>query len=306
MLEALDDPYSAYLDPETYQLSMSDFEGKFEGIGAHVAAREDMIVIVAPIPGSPAAEAGIRAGDQILEVDGEDITGLSLTEVVLMVRGPRDTTVRLLVLHEEETEPVEIAIVRAEIELLSVNFEMMEDIAYINITHFSQLTGQELEPVIGSLADNGATGTVLDLRSNPGGLLPIVVDTTSYFLTDGTVVDVVDNQGTHTPIPVERQSVTTDLPMVVLVDAFSASGSEVMAGALQDYDRATVAGTQTFGKGSVNLLRELSDGSGIYITTARWLTPQGRLIEGEGITPDIELELEGEAAIEWAIDRLKG
>ena len=248
---------------------------------------------------------GDRAGDQILEVDGEDITGLSLTEVVLMVRGPRDTTVRLLVLHEEETEPVEIAIVRAEIELLSVNFEMRGDVAYINITHFSQRTDGELGPVIESLADNGATGIVLDLRSNPGGLLPTVVDTTSYFLTEGTVVDVVDNQGTHTPIPVGRKSVTTDLPMVVLVDAFSASGSEVMAGALQDYDRAIVAGTQTFGKGSVNLLRELSDGSGIYITTARWLTPQGRLIEGEGITPDIELELEGEEAIEWAIGQLK-
>jgi carboxyl-terminal processing protease len=305
MLEALDDPYSAYLDPETYQLSLSDLSGKFEGIGAHVAVQEDRIVIVAPILGSPAAEAGIQAGDQILAVDGEDIAGLSLTEVVLLVRGPRDTTVRLLVLHEGETEPVEIEIVRAEIELVSVNFEMRGDVAYINITHFSQLTDGELGPVIGGLADHGATGIVLDLRSNPGGLLPAVVDATSYFLTEGTVVDVVDNQGTHTPLPVERKSVTTDLPMVVLVDAFSASGSEVMAGALQDYDRAIVAGTQTFGKGSVNILRELSDGSGIYITTARWLTPQGRLIEGEGITPNIELELEGEAAIEWAIGHLQ-
>ena len=305
MVEALDDPYTAYLDPETYQLSLSDLQGKFEGIGAHVAMRDDEIVVIAPIPGSPADKAGIRAGDKILEVDGEPTLGMSLVEAVLLVRGPKGTSVRLLILHEGETEPGEIDIVRAEIELTSVNFEMREDIAYINITHFSGRTDAELSPVLDSLDDEEATGIVLDLRSNPGGILPAVVDVASYFLTEGTVVDVVNNQGDHTPISVERKGVTTDLPLVVLVDGFSASGSEVLAGALQDYHRAIIAGTKTFGKGSVNILRQLSDGSGLYITTARWLTPSGRLIEGEGIVPDRELELEGEDAISWAIDYLE-
>lgn len=305
MVEALDDPYSAYLDPEMYQLSLSDFEGKFDGIGAHVAIRDDQIVIIAPIPDTPAARAGIRAGDIILEIDGKPTTEMSLAEAVILVRGPRGTVVNLLVLHEGESEPVEIAIERAEIEVDSVYSEMREDIAYINITHFSSRTGTELLSVLEGGALEGATGLVLDLRSNPGGILPAVVDVASHFLTEGTVVDVVDNQGEHTPMSVEPKQITTDLPLVVLVDEFSASGSEVLAGALQDYGRAAIAGTTTFGKGSVNVLRTLSDGSGLYITTGRWLTPEGRLIEGEGIAPDYELELEGEEAISWAIDYLK-
>jgi carboxyl-terminal processing protease len=305
MVEALDDPYSAYLDPEMYQLSLSDFEGSFEGIGAHVAVRDDQLVILAPIPGSPAEKAGIRAGDSILEIDGKPTAGMSLTEAVLLVRGPKGTSVSLLILHQGETEPVEIEIERAEVEVNSVYFEMRGDIAYINITHFSSRTDAELLPVLESVALEEATGIVLDLRSNPGGLLPTVVDVASRFLTEGTVVDVVDNQGEHTIMSAESRQVTTDLPMVVLVDEFSASGSEVLAGALQDHEQATIAGTPTFGKGSVNVLRELSDGSGLYITTGRWLTPNGRLIEGRGITPDYELELEGEEAISWAIDYLE-
>jgi carboxyl-terminal processing protease len=305
MVEALDDPYSAYLDPEMYQLSLSDFEGKFEGIGAHVAIKDDQLVIIAPIPDTPADNAGIRAGDSILAIDGKPTQEMSLAEAVLLVRGSKGSAVRLLILHEGDSEPVEIEIVRAEIEVTSVYFEMREDIAYIQITHFSSRTDTELLSVMESAAFKGATGIILDLRTNPGGILSTVVDVASRFLTEGTVVDVVDNQGEHTTMPVKREAVTTDLPLVVLVDEFSASGSEVLAGALQDYGQATIAGTTTFGKGSVNVLRKLSDGSGLYITTARWLTPKGRLIEGEGIVPDYELELEGEEAISWAIDYLK-
>jgi carboxyl-terminal processing protease len=201
---------------------------------------------------------------------------------------------------------VEIEIVRAEIELDSVLYEMRQDIAYINITHFSEPTDGELSSALESVIAEGATAIILDLRSNPGGLLQSVVDVASHFLTEGVVVSVVSNQGKQTANLVKSKEVTTDLPMVILVDSFSASGSEVLAGAMQDHERATVAGTITFGKGSVNILRQLSDGSGLYVTTARWLTPDGRLIEGEGISPDYELELEGEDAIQWAIDYLKG
>ncbi len=306
MVEALGDPYSAYLDAETYQLSLSDLAGKFEGIGAYVAVKDEQIIIIAPIPDSPAAKAGIKAGDIILGIDDKPASEMSLAEAVLYIRGPRGTSVRLLILHQGETEPEEIEIVRAEIELSSVHFEMKGDIAYINITYFSERTNEELSPVLQSITQEAATGIILDLRSNPGGLLQTVVDVASRFLKEGVVVDVVDNQGQHTASTVRPTGATTDLSLVVLVDSYSASGSEVLAGALQDYARAIIAGTRTYGKGSVNILHQLKDGSGLYITTARWLTPNGRPIEGEGIAPDYELDFDEVDAIQWAIDYLKG
>ena len=162
---------------------------------------------------------------------------------------------------------------------------MREDIAYINISYFSERTNKELSSALEGIAHEAATGIILDLRSNPGGLLETVVDVASHFLKEGVVVNVVDSQGKQTAIAVKPNQVTTDLPLIVLVDSFTASGSEVLAGALQDYARATIAGTTTYGKGSVNILRQLKDGSGLYITNARWLTPNGRLIEDEGLSP---------------------
>jgi len=305
MIEVLDDPYTSYMEAQIYELSMSDLEGKFEGIGAYVGVRDEQLMIIAPIPGSPAAEAGIRAGDIILEVDGNPTLGMSLEEAVLYIRGPKGTPVGLLVLHQGETEPEEIEIVRAEIEVPSIHFEMREDIAYIHIYHFSERSNEELSPVLEKIDQEGATGIILDLRSNPGGLLDVVVDMASYFLKEGTVVYVVDNQGKQTSLSVKPQDIIIELPLVALSDNYSASGSEVLIGALQDHARATIAGTKTYGKGSVNTLHHLKDGSGLYITTARWLTPSGRLIEGEGIEPDYPLELEGEDVIQWAIDYLK-
>jgi len=305
IVEALDDPYTSYLDAETYQLGLGNLEGKIEGIGAHVAVKNEQLTIIAPIAGSPAAEAGIRAGDIVLEIDGRSTSEMGLMEAVLNIRGPSGTSVRLLILHEGETEPEEIEIVRAEIELSSVYFEMREDLAYVSITYFSERTGDELSSVLRDITQEAATGIILDLRSNPGGLLPAVVDVAGSFLKEGVVVTMVDNQGEQTSFSVEPEGVATDLPVIVLVDDHTASGGEVLAGALQDYARAAVAGTSTYGKGSVNMLYQLKDGSGLYVTIARWLTPNGRLIEGEGIDPDYELELEGENAIQWAIDYLK-
>jgi carboxyl-terminal processing protease len=308
MVEALNDPYTDYLNPETYQQWLSDLEAKYEGIGAYVGVEDEHITIIAPIAGSPAALAGIRAGDIILEIDGDSTAEMGLTEAVLKIRGPKDTAVTLTVLHRGETEPVEIEIVRSEIELPSVYFEMIDDIAYINITNFTERTDEELARILQDMTAEAPTGIILDLRRNPGGFLQVVVDVASHFLEEGAgedvVVYVVDNQGEQTSRKVERQDITTDLPMVVLVDGYSASGSEVLAGALQDYGRATIAGTTTYGKGSVNVMHDLEDGSGLYITTARWLTPSGRLIESEGIEPDQELDPE-EDAIQWAIDYLK-
>ncbi|MAF85718.1 MAG: peptidase S41 [Dehalococcoidales bacterium] len=305
MLEALDDPYTSYLDAEAYHLASGNMEGKFEGIGAEVAVEDEQLMIIAPIANSPAAKAGIRAGDKIIEVDGRPTSEMSLAEAVLNIRGLKGSPVKLLILHQGESEPVEIEIIRAEIEMSSVNYEMRGDIAYIGITHFSQRTNEELSHALQLIIDEAPTGIVLDLRRNPGGILQTVIDVTSHFLEDGVVGNVVDNQGNSSALTVKSTGVVTDLPLVVLVNSYSASGSELLAGALQDYARATIAGTQTYGKGSVNVLRQLGDGSGLRITTARWFTPSGRQIEGEGIEPDYELKLEGEAAIQWAIDYLK-
>lgn len=304
MIDALDDPYSSYIDADAYEIGMSGLEGEIEGIGAQVGIREEQLTIIAPIPNSPAAQAGLKAEDVILEIDGVSTEEMSLVEAVLKIRGPKGTSVALLIQHKGETEPEIIEIVRETIELSSVGLEMMGDIAHLSITHFSRRTATELQTTLQDVERAGAAGIILDLRGNPGGILDTVIEVASYFLKDGVVVKVVDNRGGETSLEVKSREIVTELPMVVLVDGTSASGSEVLAGALQDHGRATVAGNQTFGKGSVNVPRELQDGSGIYITTARWLTPSGRLIEGEGVKPDIELALEGDEAIDWAIEYL--
>jgi len=306
MLESLDDPHSSYLEAENYELGLSSLEGEFNGIGAYVTVKDKQLMIIAPIADSPADKAGIRAGDVILEINGEPVLDMSLVEAIIKIRGPKGTPVKLLIIHEGDTEPEEIEIIRTRVEVPSVRFEMEGDIAHINITQFSERTEQELSIALQDMAEKKARGIILDLRGNPGGLLETVIDVASHFLTEGTVVDIVSNQGKVATLKVIKSSPTTDLPMVVLVDKASASGSEVLAGALQDHGRAIVAGNTTYGKGSVNILRRLDDGSGLYITTARWLTPGGRLIEGQGIEPDQKLELIGEDAIRWAVDYLTG
>jgi len=252
MVETLDDPYTSYLDIESYQMGMTSLEGEFNGIGAYVTITDEQLTVIAPIAGSPAEEAGIRAGDLILEINGVSTKEMSIAEAVLEIRGPRGTSVKLLILHEDETEPQEIEIVRSTVEVPSVRFEMREDIAYIHITQFSGRTDGELIPVLQSAIENEASGIILDLRHNPGGLLDVVIDIASHFISEGTVVKVLSNQEELKDYQVESVKIKTDLPMVVLVDRFSASGSEVLAGALQDYGRATIAGEKTYGKGSVH------------------------------------------------------
>lgn len=304
MVETINDPYTSYLEPEHYELGLTSLQGEFDGIGAYVTVEDKKLLIIAPIAESPADKAGIKAGDIIMEIDGEPVLNMSLAEAIIKIRGPRGTAVKLLILHEGDTEPVEIEIIRTTVEVPSVHFEMEGEIANISITTFSERTEQELSAVFREMAEQNVRGIILDLRGNPGGLLNIVIDVAGHFLNDGVVTSMRDNRGKVTPFPVEPSDLITDLPMVVLVDGASASGSEVLAGALQDHGRAIVAGNITFGKGSVNILHELDDGSGLYITTARWLTPNGRLIEGQGIEPDIILELTGEDAIRWAVGYL--
>ena len=312
IIEKLDDPYTSYLDAEQYELGTSRLEGAFDGIGAHITIKDEKLTIIAPIPGSPAEQAGIRPGDIILEIDGNPTADMSLGEAVLKIRGTRGTPVLLLVLHEGETEPEKIEIIRDNIKVASVILEMKEGFAHIIITQFSELTDEELIEALQDAIEQDARGIIMDLRNNPGGLLNEVADIASHFLPDDTLVvsSVTSDDELLYVLNTNNGVLTTDLPVVILVNNNSASGSEVLSGALQDYDRAIVAGNTTFGKGSVNVLFPLSDGSGLYVTISRWLTPEGRLIEGEGLEPDYYLEFEYDEGdfedkeLRWAINYL--
>ncbi len=297
MLEALDDRYTSYISPETFRLEQEGFEGKFEGIGATVEQTADgkRVVIVAPLPDTPAERAGIKAGDIILAVDGEDTEGWSVLDAVSRIRGPKGTVVELLVQRLGELEPVTVIVKRGTIPLVSLQGRMLKDEPYgvVHINTFTAETPRELRDALDDLAEQKARGIILDLRRNPGGLLNATVEVASEFLAEGLVTYEVDSRGNRDDWRVRSGGKYPDIPLVVLVDAFSASGSEVLAGALQDHGRAVIIGTGTFGKGSVNLLRELSNEGGLYLTVARWYTPNGRLLEGEGVAPDVVVEFEG-------------
>lgn len=304
MMQSLDQ-FSSYADPDTHKLEMSSLEGKFEGIGAVISMKDNQLTIVSPVADSPAEKAGIQPGDKILEIDGQRTSTMSLIEATFKIRGAAGTVVKLLVLHEGENEPVEISIVRAEITGKSVSLEMRDDIAYIKITQFLQSTGGDLQNVLSEAIGKGAKGVVLDLRNNPGGLLTASADVASQFLAMGIVAKVVDDKGNESVVPVKKGGIATHLPMIVLVNNGSASASEIVAGALQDYGRAKLIGSQTFGKGSVQIIHNLSDGSALHITAYKWLTPLGRPIDGVGLTPDMVSELKDEALLDWAVQYLK-
>ena len=293
MLESLDDPYASFLDAEQFSMESQDVHGSFEGIGAHVGMRDEKITIIAPMPDSPAEKAGIRSGDVILGINGSSTADTTLLEAVSKIRGEKGTTVDLLILHANETAPVTITVRRGVIQIDSVSFQLMPDnIGYIYISNFTESTKSEVETALKAFKESTASGSlVLDLRNNPGGLLNSVVDVTSLFIDDGLVLYEIDGSGARKDWPVRRTGNKQDYPMVVLINQFSASASEVLCGALMDHQRATVIGTKSFGKGSVNILRSLSDGSGIYFTVAHWFTPNGTLIEGSGIKPDVLVDI---------------
>ena len=302
MLDVLDDPYTTFLTPAEFALYTQDSEGKFGGIGATVSLEDERITITAPLPGTPAEHAGIMPGDVILEVDGESTEGWTVFDSVIRIRGPEGTTVRLLVLHEGAEEPVEIEIVRATIQLTSVEWELLPDgIAHVEISSFSANTDEQVIGIIEEARELGAGAMVIDLRDNPGGLLSTTVNIASQFLQDGLVLYSVDGNDHRVDYAVKPDGIAPDIPLVVLVNERSASGSEVLAGALRDHDRAILIGDTTFGKGSVNLPQGLADGSGLYYTIGRWYSPDGHLIEGDGLTPDIEVEQPSEIEVELGL-----
>ena len=293
ILESLNDPYASFLDAEQFSMESQDVHGSFEGIGAHVGILDEKITIIAPMPDSPAEKAGIRSGDIILGINGDSTADTTLLEAVSKIRGEKGTTVDLLILHANEPIPVTITVRRGVIQIDSVTFQLMpNDIGYIHISNFTESTKSEVEGALREFEEETTSGAlILDLRNNPGGLLNSVVDVTSLFIDDGLVLYEIDGSGARKDWPVRNNRRKQDYPMVVLINQFSASASEVLCGALMDHERATIIGTKSFGKGSVNILRSLSDGSGIYFTVAHWFTPKGTLIEGAGIEPDVVVDI---------------
>jgi carboxyl-terminal processing protease len=294
MLDSLDDPYSSYFSADQFELA-SNFSGEFQGIGAEVTIlRNGQIMIIAPLPGSPALEAGIEPGDLVLSVDGESLDGKSLTEAVLLIRGPKGTPVELEVVHEGNISPTLVTVVRDTIRTSSTESRMLEaSIGYLSIATFESTTARQVRDALVALLDQRMEGLILDLRNNGGGLLSASIQVSSQFLEGGIVLTSVGADGSGTGHKVISGGIAQDIPIVVLVNGLTASASEIVTGALQDRNRATVVGTRTFGKGSVTVLNPLSDGSGLNITTSRWLTPDGRLIEGNGLEPDIEVRTGG-------------
>ena len=302
LFQALGDPHSVYIDPQTFAVSRDDFSGAFEGIGATVSRQDNYVVIVRPLPNTPAERAGLRAGDVILAVDGEDAEGWSVEKAVLRIRGRRGTPVDLTVRHTDGTEET-VTIVRDNILVASVDNappggvlrdgagDEATDIGYIRIRNFTARTPDELSEMIEQLEGSGTVGAIIiDVRSNPGGLLTETAETADLFLDGGTILVSVDRSGTEQVYQADGRTVTS-LPIAIIQDEFSASGSEVLAAAIQENGRGIVVGATSFGKGTVNQARALSNGGAVYVSIARWLTPDRNIIEGRGVVPDIEVTL---------------
>lgn len=300
IVAALDDPYSEYYSKEELEEALSSNQGVSFGIGAYISMNQQMqlAMISGVMEGSPAQGAGLREGDIIYEVDGESTQGLSLSQVVSRVKGPEGTTVHLTIYREGEPDYLKVDIVREKmIETETVQYGMLEeaeDIGYLRITEFDEVTVDQYTEAMAELNGHGMKGLILDLRSNPGGDLDAVVEISRKILPEGLILYTEDKEG-------GRKEYTCDgsrelqIPLVVLVNEYSASASEILAGAIQDYNKGTLIGTTTYGKGIVQRIHSLDDGTAIKLTVSAYFTPAGRNIHGVGIEPDIVLEYDYEA-----------
>ncbi len=292
MLSGLD-PHSTYLDTSEFQQLREGTQGQFGGLGIEVGMEDGFVKVIAPIDGTPAEAAGIQPGDLIIRIDGQSVKGLDLQEAVEQMRGEPGTSIELGILREGEDAPIDVAIERAIIRVQSVRTRVLEPgFGYLRISQFQSRTGDDVLDAIESLNEQtgGLKGLVLDLRNNPGGVLDAAVEVADVFISNGRIVstdgrnDQARSEFTATP-----NDALNGEPLVVLVNAGSASAAEIVAGALQDYDRAVIMGEPTFGKGSVQTILPLRDGNAVKLTTARYYTPNGRSIQAEGIVPDVAI-----------------
>ncbi|MBN1304752.1 MAG: S41 family peptidase [Anaerolineales bacterium] len=293
MLEALGDEHTSYMDPQEFKDANDSLAGEYEGIGAYVDTSTDYLTIISPMPGSPAEIAGIKPGDQVIAIDGEDMTGIDGELVRLKVLGPAGSKVTLTVLRDGESEPVDIVVMRDVITIKNVTGEILDnDIAYIQLASFGDTTTQELRATLKELLSQNPRGLILDLRNNGGGYLITAIEVSSQFIDDGVILYEQYGDGTRTDYNALGRGMATEIPMVVLINSFSASASEIVAGAIQDYDRGLLVGETSYGKGSVqNWIPLPNDQGAARITIAKWVTPNGRAINGEGLTPDVAVEI---------------
>jgi carboxyl-terminal processing protease len=294
----LNDSYTIFVEPPAREQERDSLRGNFGGVGANLQRTEAGDLILLPIPGNPAEAAGILDNDILLAVDGQEITPeMTLDAIVLLVRGEEGTKVTLTVLHTGADRPVDITVTRAIILLPSVTFRVLAEdatIGYIQLTRFSGESGREVREALESLQEQGVEKLILDLRHNGGGLLDAAVEVSDHFLDEGPVLYQISRSDEEKTFLSTGDTLASDMLLVVLVDEATASASEIVAGALQDRNRAVLIGRTTFGKGSVQLVYDLSDGSSIHVTSARWYTPDRQQIDGQGIEPDILVELSPE------------
>lgn len=291
MLSTLDDEYTAFIEPNVAAILAQDATGEFEGIGAFVDMDEEgKLEIVQPFEGGPAERAGLRASDRVLEVDGVPIVGSTLYEAIGLIRGPAGSEVTLLIEREGIPEPFEVTVTRAHLEIPIIELEMRDDgVGYIRLYEFNAIASERLEEGLEDLLSQEPRGIVLDLRQNPGGWLDEAVEVADLFLDDGVIAVERFSDGGEQTFEARPGDMGEDVPLIVLVDRGSASAAEIVAGALQDRERAILIGETTFGKGSVQRSFTLSDGSELRVTVALWFTPNDQAIHGQGLTPDIEV-----------------
>jgi len=291
MLMTLDDPYTSFIEPSIATIINEDATGEFEGIGAMVSMREDgYLEIASLIPGQPAEGAGVRAGDIIVAVGDQSNIGLGLYEAISFIRGPAGTDADLEIIRPGEQERVFITVTRAKIEMPIIEAELLDDdIAYVRLTEFDANSAERVELALEDLQEEAPKALIFDLRDNPGGWLNQAIGVADVFLDEGLVAIQRDSDGREQRFPSADGDIGEEIPMVVLVNGGSASASEIVAGALQDRDRAVLIGTQTLGKGSVQLPNNLDDGSQLRVTIARWFTPDEQDLNGNGLTPDVEV-----------------
>lgn len=289
LMSGLGDEHSSYMDPSTYQQINAPMQGGYTGIGAWVDTSGEALVIIAPMPNSPAEAAGIRSGDTVVAIDGKDVTGIDPSIVLQSILGPADTVVTLTVVREGLDEPLEISITRAVIEIPVIEYTMLENnIAYIYLSQFSINSGEEVRNALTELLAQNPVGVILDLRDNTGGYLDAAFDVISAFIEEGPIMIEESGDGVTQTYSAYGNAIAPDIPLVVLVNGGSASASEITAGAIQDSGRGTLVGTTTYGKGSVQNWIELEgDNGAIRVTIARWLTPNGTQINKVGLTPDV-------------------
>jgi len=291
MIEQLD-PHSSYLAPQDYKEMQVDTAGKFSGIGIEISQEQGRLICVTPIEDTPAYKAGMLAGDFILEIDGESTQDMTLMDAVKRIRGKKGTTVKLMVLHKDDNKPVEIPIVRGTIPIVSVKTQSLEDgYLYLRLTKFHESTTRNMREKIAEYQkDHALKGIVLDLRNNPGGLLGQAVSVSDTFIDEGTIVYIQGkDKNNRKDFFAAKNANEVTVPLVVLINAGSASASEIVAGALQDHKRGLIVGERSFGKGSVQTIIPMADGSGIKLTTALYYTPNGRSIQAKGIEPDLRI-----------------